>query len=30
MSPGTALFVLAAWVLVFQAAGRWWTERRDA
>ena len=26
----TALFVLAAWVLVFQAAGRWWTERRDA
>ncbi len=30
MSPVTALFVLAAWVLVFQAAGRWWTERRDA
>ena len=30
MSAATALFVLAAWVLVFQAAGRWWTERRDA
>ncbi len=30
MSGATALFVLAAWVLVFQAAGRWWTERRDA
>jgi hypothetical protein len=30
MSAGTALLVLAAWVLVFQAAGRWWTERRDA
>jgi ABC-type transport system involved in multi-copper enzyme maturation permease subunit len=30
MSTGTALVVLVVWVLVFQLAGRWWTQRRDA
>jgi hypothetical protein len=30
MSSVTALLVLAGWILVFQSAGRWWTERRDA
>ena len=30
MSGVTALLVLAGWIVVFQGAGRWWTERRDA
>jgi ABC-type transport system involved in multi-copper enzyme maturation permease subunit len=30
MSTGTALAVLVVWVAVFQFAGRWWTQRRDA
>ncbi len=30
MSGATALLVLAGWIVVFQGAGRWWTERRDA
>jgi hypothetical protein len=30
MSGGTALLVLAGWIVLFQSAGRWWTERRDA
>ncbi|HZU20378.1 MAG TPA: hypothetical protein VE982_04075 [Gaiellaceae bacterium] len=30
MSLGTALIVLVAWIGVFLAAGRWWTQRRDA
>jgi hypothetical protein len=30
MSGVTALLVLIGWIVVFQGAGRWWTERRDA
>jgi hypothetical protein len=30
MSTGTALLVLVVWAAVFSAAGRWWTQRRDA
>jgi hypothetical protein len=30
MSTSTALVVLLAWVALFGAAGRWWTNRRDA
>jgi len=29
MTTGTALLVLAVWVLLFSSAGRWWTNRRD-
>ncbi len=29
MSTVTALLVLLGWILVFQRAGQWWTERRD-
>lgn len=30
MSNGTAALVLVVWAAAFTAAGRWWTERRDA
>jgi hypothetical protein len=30
MSTGTALLVLAVWIVLFSTAGRMWTERRDA
>jgi hypothetical protein len=30
VSTATAVLVLLAWGVVFQAAGRWWTSRRDA
>lgn len=30
MSGVTALLVLVGWIVVFQTAGRWWTERSDA
>jgi hypothetical protein len=30
MATGTALLVLAIWIVVFNTAGRMWTQRRDA
>jgi hypothetical protein len=29
MSTGFAIVVMLAWIVVFQRAGQWWTERRD-